>query len=66
MVISKQFENKPLLDRHRMVNSVLADELKNGVHALSIEAKTPEQWEESGQAARETPACMGGSKHDRK
>ena len=32
------------------------------VHALSIVAKTPAQWEAAEGAVPESPACMGGSK----
>jgi len=44
IVVSKQFEGKPLLARHRLVNSLLADELKE-IHAFSQKTLTPEQWE---------------------
>ena len=33
------FHGKTRLERHRMVNALLADELKGGVHALAIEAE---------------------------
>ncbi|KAL9229666.1 hypothetical protein vseg_005109 [Gypsophila vaccaria] len=43
-IVSKQFEGKRLLDRHRMVNAALEKEMKE-IHALSIKkALTPEQW----------------------
>jgi hypothetical protein len=45
-----------------MVYKILDDEMKTGVHALSISTKTPEQWEKN-QRIHETPACLGGSKH---
>jgi stress-induced morphogen len=45
VVVSDDFEGKMLIDRHRLVNDILDEELQNGVHALSIEAKTPAQWE---------------------
>ena len=52
-VVSQEFENLPLIQRHRLVNEILADELdkeKGGtVHALQIKAKTPAQWEKANQ-----------------
>ncbi|XP_029615618.1 bolA-like protein 2 [Salmo trutta] len=44
VVVSPQFEGKPLLARHRMVNTCLADELKE-IHAFEQKTLTPEQWE---------------------
>ena len=50
-----------LIDRHRMVNEALSDVMP---HALSIVAKTEEQWKkmvEDGRAAVEgSPQCRGG------
>ncbi|KAM0063701.1 putative BolA protein [Helianthus debilis subsp. tardiflorus] len=40
-VVSKEFEGKSMVKRHRRVYSLLEDELENGLHALSIDAKTP-------------------------
>lgn len=37
VVVSDQFKDKTLLDRHRAVNQLLDEELKSGVHALSIQ-----------------------------
>ncbi|KAK9807727.1 hypothetical protein WJX72_007244 [[Myrmecia] bisecta] len=34
-VVSDQFEGKKLLDRHKLVNAALAEEMKS-IHALSI------------------------------
>lgn len=61
--MSDKFDGVPLLERHRLVNETLKFELANGVHALSIQAKTPKQWETSGQKVQETPACKGGGVH---
>jgi stress-induced morphogen len=44
LVVSKQFEGKALLARHRLVQSVLVEELKT-IHAFSQKTLTPEQWE---------------------
>jgi BolA protein len=40
-VVSRAFEGKSRIDRHRAVNAALADELAAGVHALSIDARAP-------------------------
>ncbi|XP_020088972.1 protein BOLA2 [Ananas comosus] len=43
-IVSEKFEGKRLLDRHRMVNNALAEQMKH-IHALSIKkALTPVQW----------------------
>jgi BolA protein len=40
-VVSAAFEGKSRIDRHRMVNELLAQELKEGLHALAVSARTP-------------------------
>ena len=40
-IVSGAFRGKSRIERHRMVNAVLADELGSGVHALAISAKAP-------------------------
>ena len=62
VVVSERFDGLGLVQRHRMVNGALAEELRGGVHALSIEALTPAQWVARGGAVAETPPCLGGSK----
>ena len=42
-VISSAFAGKSLIERHRMVMASLAAEMKGPIHALSLEAKTPEE-----------------------
>jgi stress-induced morphogen len=64
LVVSPAFEGKPLIDRHRAVNAVLAAEFKSGLHALTIRALTPAQWEADGAAGFKSPPCLGGSKAD--
>lgn len=44
IVVSEQFKGKGLLQRHRLVNTALAEELKI-IHAFSQTNYTPEQWE---------------------
>lgn len=43
VIVSSHFEGKPLLQRHRMVNECLAEELKL-IHAFSQKTYTPAQW----------------------
>ncbi len=43
------------------MNDCLSSELSSGVHALSVVAKTPQQWEEQGKKPLEqSPKCRGG------
>lgn len=63
VVVAEAFEGKPLLQRHRMVNELLSEELAAGVHALSIVGKTPAQWSASSQVQR-SPSCAGGMTKD--
>ncbi|CAF93872.1 unnamed protein product, partial [Tetraodon nigroviridis] len=44
LVVSPQFNGKSLLQRHRMVNTCLAEELKE-IHAFEQKTLTPEQWD---------------------
>ncbi|XP_071442470.1 bolA-like protein DDB_G0274169 isoform X2 [Hetaerina americana] len=60
VVVSKKFESVPLIKRHRMINELLRDELAGGVHALSIVAKAPSQWEGSDKRVDPSPVCRGG------
>uniref|UniRef100_K3X665 BolA-like protein n=1 Tax=Globisporangium ultimum (strain ATCC 200006 / CBS 805.95 / DAOM BR144) TaxID=431595 RepID=K3X665_GLOUD len=63
VVVTEQFEGKPLIQRHRMVNELLQEELSSGVHALSIQSKTPEQWAKSSNV-QPSPNCQGGMVKD--
>uniref|UniRef100_A0A0D6QYI6 BolA protein n=1 Tax=Araucaria cunninghamii TaxID=56994 RepID=A0A0D6QYI6_ARACU len=40
-IVSPKFEGQNLVKRHRFVYDLLNEELKTGLHALSIVAKTP-------------------------
>ncbi len=42
-VVSESFAGKSRVERHRMVNEVLAEELKDRIHALAISALAPEE-----------------------
>lgn len=45
-IVYSGFQGVPLLKRHRMVLDLFQSEISSGeVHALSIKAYTPAQWE---------------------
>src|SRR4051812_35063938 len=41
-IVSPAFEGKSRVERHRMINTVLAAELAGTVHALAIQAQAPQ------------------------
>jgi len=59
-VVSSDFEDKMLVARHRMLNTLLKEELEGEVHALSLNTLTPEEWVEKGNKVRKSPPCLGG------
>jgi len=40
-IVAEAFRGKSRLERHRMINAALINELRNGVHALAIHASAP-------------------------
>lgn len=44
VIVSREFEAKSLIQRHRMVYKALSDLLETDIHALSIQAFTPDQF----------------------
>jgi BolA family transcriptional regulator, general stress-responsive regulator len=42
-VVAGAFHGKSRVDRHRMINALLQEEFAGGVHALSIDAKAPNE-----------------------
>lgn len=62
-VVSEKFNDLTLIKRHRLVNDTVKNALKEAgfefMHALSIEAKTPKQWEPE-QEPEKSPPCLGG------
>jgi BolA protein len=50
-LVSAAFAGKGRIERHRLVNSVLADELAGPVHALAIHPAAPGEPSSGGRAA---------------
>ena len=61
VIVSSLFESKRLIQRHRMVNQCLADELANHIHALAMHTYEPAEWQTTPTVAN-SPDCLGGSK----
>ncbi len=40
-IVSDAFKGKTRIERHRMINGKLSDELAGGIHALAIHASAP-------------------------
>lgn len=64
-VVSDKFEGMMSVNRHRMVNEVLAQELNDKIHALALHTMTPDEWFETGGSAPDSPQCRGGSAADK-
>lgn len=62
LVVSPVFDGMPVVGRHRVVMAaVQGGDASLPVHALSIQAKTPAQWQGgAGAKLHATPACRGG------
>ncbi|MCB0357518.1 MAG: BolA family transcriptional regulator [Bdellovibrionales bacterium] len=58
LVVSTVFIGLNRVQRQRKIYQILAEELKNGVHALAQRALTPQEWEQSQQDFK-TPDCQG-------
>ena len=50
-VISEAFDGKRPLQRHQMVYSALGDKIGGDIHALSIQAFTPKEWQQRTSSA---------------
>jgi BolA protein len=42
-IVSRRFEGKPVVARHRMVYQVLGELMQHPIHALAITARSPEE-----------------------
>lgn len=64
IVIADCFDGQSRVARHQAVNAALSEELAGPVHALSIQAYTPAEWEKRGETVPASPQCLGGGKFD--
>ncbi len=45
LIVSRAFEGKSRVQRHQLVYAALGDRMREEIHALSIKAVTPAEWQ---------------------
>ena len=60
-VVTNEFEGLMLIKRHRLVNKVLEQEIKQ-IHALALHTLTNDEWFEKAGKVAASPPCEGGGK----
>jgi acid stress-induced BolA-like protein IbaG/YrbA len=53
VIVAPQFAGKRMIQRHQLVYATLGELMGREIHALSIEAHAPEEWQEA--ASGSTP-----------
>lgn len=61
IVVAERFEGLNAVKRHQALYGLLAEELRDGVHALALHLYSPTEWDLNQQAAPASPNCRGGS-----
>lgn len=59
VVVSRAFDGLTRVARQQLVYGALADELKSGLHALTIVSKSPGEWAKDASVPA-SPPCLGG------
>ena len=62
VIVSEKFAGLTRVKRHQTINSILEKELREDLHALSMETLTTEEWEQRHGRTFDSPTCLGGSK----
>lgn len=62
VMVSNVFGGKRLIQRHRLINALLKDELDNDIHALALHTYTTDEWEKAFGEYPNSPDCLGGGK----
>ncbi|HKI73047.1 MAG TPA: BolA/IbaG family iron-sulfur metabolism protein [Pseudomonadales bacterium] len=57
ILVADEFDGERLVNRHRRVNQILADELAGSVHALAIHTYTESEWRSRNGDAPMSPPC---------
>ena len=44
LIVSKEFDGKNSVNRHRLIYGILQEEMKGAIHALTLKTFTPEEY----------------------
>ncbi|MFZ7172965.1 BolA family protein [Avibacterium volantium] len=59
VLVSDMFNGVRKVARHQMLYQLLAEELKNGIHALALHTYTLDEWQALAQQFPKSPNCLG-------
>ncbi|MGB0360998.1 MAG: BolA family protein [Endozoicomonas sp.] len=62
VIVSDLFKGKLPVKRHQLIYNVLADEMRDNIHALALHTYTADEWQSRAEVAPDSPDCQGGSK----
>lgn len=57
LIVSKAFEGLNRVERHQKINRELTEEFNQGLHALSLRALTPSEFEKMSPEDFKSPEC---------
>jgi len=57
IAVSQRFNALSRVARHRLVNALVVDEFKTGLHALSLHLYTPLEWDQAALTIAPSPNC---------
>jgi stress-induced morphogen len=61
VVVSAAFAGKSAVERHRLVYDALSEEIRDGLHALSVTSRAPDEWQ-SNPTVVPSPVCQGSKR----
>ena len=63
IIVSDDFVGERLIKRHRAINTLLATELAEKIHALALHTYTKDEWDKYyAENTPISPKCLGGGK----
>ena len=62
-IVCSAFDGLRLIQRHRLINDLLKEELAGPIHALALHTYTEEDWVARFGEAPMSPPCLGGSQN---